>query len=166
MSPAITTWGRVVLLAWVLTLLTACGDSSTDPQPTDTSTATAGDAHTGSPTLVLLLPGPTLDLLAPAMVHVRLAGKLHLSAHYGAVAAVAIALAEPVATGPSARPVNLAPPADEPLAYEVWLQLPAGTHVLAAQVTVRATDAAGVPTGALAVADATVDWHVQVQVQP
>jgi hypothetical protein len=160
-------------------LLAACGDSST-PEPRETaprvqpeaapiiteqSTAQAGDQRIGAPVLVLALPGPVLQLDRPALVRVQLTGELLQAAHYGAQAVVSIALSEPTDTGPSAAPATLAPlaPVAVPIGYQVWLQLPAGAAPLVARITVRALDANGTPTSALARAVADVHWAVEVQ---
>ena len=161
-------------------LLAACGDSST-PEPRETapsvqpeaapiiteqSTAQAGDQRIGATVLVLPLPGPVLQLDRPALVRVQLSGRLIQSVHFGTQAVVSIALSEPTATGPSAVPATLmalSPPDIVPLSYQVWLQLPAGAQPLMARITVRALDANGTPTAALAQATADVHWAVEVQ---
>ena len=156
-----------LLLLWGLAGgLSGCGGPiEAEPEPLPRSTGTAGDAHTGSAALVLALPGPPLQLAAPARVRVRLVGTLHQTAHYAAQASVAIALSAPVATGAAAVPVALGvqTPVPVPLAYDVTLQLPAGLHDLVARVVVRATDGDGLSTSALAVADVALDWRVEVQ---
>ena len=157
-------------------LLTACGDSSTepvrehiaDPAPPvliEQSTAQAGDERIGATVLVLALPGPVLQLEQPALVRVQLTGQLLQAAHYGAQAVVSIALSEPTDTASSSLPATLAPlaPAAVPLSYEVWLQLPVGAQPLVARITVRAIDANGTPTSALARAVADLHWAVEVQ---
>jgi hypothetical protein len=160
-------------------LLAACGGSGTsDPRETapnvapesapiitEQSTAQAGDDRIGATVLVLPLPGPVLQLERPALVRVQITGQLLQAAHYGAQAVISIALSEPTATAPSSLPATLAPlaPVAVPLGYQVWLQLPAGAQPLMARVTVRAVDANGTPTSALARAVADVHWAVEVQ---
>lgn len=161
-------------------LLAACGDSGTPdarqtapdvlpqaaPLITEQSTARAGDQRIGAAVLVLSLPGPVLQLDRPALVRVQLSGRVLQSAHYGAAAVVSIALAEPTATAPSSLPATLlplSPPEAVPLAYQVWLQLPAGAAPLVARITVRALDANGTPTSALAQSTAELHWAVEVQ---
>jgi hypothetical protein len=153
--------------------ITGCGggDSAEPAAPppgsliADQSTAQAGDSRIGAAVLVLPLPGPVLQLDQPARVRVRLGGIVEVGAHHGAQATVTLALAEPTPTGPSTLPLTLHPLAPAPvvLGYDVWLQLPAGTHPLAARITLRAFDANGTPSAALARAEAAVDWHVVVQ---
>jgi hypothetical protein len=136
------------------------GDEDQGPLPiVDVSTAVAGDAAVGSMVLVLPLPGPVLQLEQPARVRVRLAGQVDIGAHYVAHATVATALAAPLATVPAHVVPNA--PARVPLSYEVWLQLPAGTHALQARIALRATDGNGLPTGALGRASASVEWRVE-----
>jgi hypothetical protein len=150
-------------------LLSACGGDALAPEPatlaTDTSSAQAGDARTGAAVLVLALPGPVLQLEQPALVRVHITGQLQQAAHYGAQAVMSIALSEPTATGPSAVHITLAPlaPVAVPIGHQVWLQLPAGAAPLVARITVRALDANGTPTSALARAVADVHWAVEVQ---
>jgi hypothetical protein len=159
-------------------LLAACGGGSdaereTAPnlQPeaapliTEQSTAQAGDARIGAAVLVLPLPGPVLQLEQPALVRVQLSGQLLQAAHYGAQAVVSIALSEPTDTASSSLPATLAPlaPVAVPLGYQVWLQLPAGAQPLVARITVRALDANGTSTRALARAVADVHWAVEAQ---
>lgn len=147
----------------------AAGTSPTHPPaaPTllaETSSAQAGDARIGATVLVLALPGPVLDLAQPARVRLRLAGSLQQAAHYGAQAVASVALSQPAATGASSLPATLQPlaPTSVPISYDVWLQLPAGTHALVAQITVRAFDANGLATSALAKASAQADWLVEL----
>jgi hypothetical protein len=160
-------WPLVLLALLLLVMLGGCGGSGAPIADvyTGQSTAQAGDADTGAAILVLPLQGPALQLDRPAQIHVRLKGHVQVSAHYSASGTVAIELAAPVATGPSTVPVALSPQAatTEPVAYTAWLQLPAGTHALQALLTLRARDAQAVPTGALARADASVAWRVEVQ---
>lgn len=160
-------------------LLAACGGSGTpDPrdgaahvQPeavpliTEHSTAQGGDERIGAAVLVLALPGPVLQLEQPALVRVQITGQLLQAAHYGAAAVVAVALAEPTATSPGSLPATLWPlaPVAVPLGYQVWLQLPAGAQPLVARITVRALDANGTPTSALARAVAEIHWTIEVQ---
>ena len=149
-------------------LLSACGGEGAPPPVqtiTGSSTATAGDARTGAAVLVLALPGPVLELAAPATVHVTISGSAELHAHYAADGTLDVRLAAPVPTGASATATRLHhfAPAQVAVAYSVTVALPAGTHELMASVTARATDLQGRATGALSTAQATVDWLVEVQ---
>lgn len=159
--PARRTTAAALLLA---AALSACGGGN-DPAPCATthSTAASGSDDTGSAALVMVLPGPVLELTAPQRVHVQLAGQMSVSAHYEAVAAATVRLVAPVATGESALAVPLPAAAPVSVAYDVWLQLPAGAHRVDAELALRATDGNGVKTGALARAVAAVDWCVQQQ---
>jgi hypothetical protein len=181
-APA-TRWPLVLLGLLLLVGLgggiTGCGGSGT-PEPLDTapvvqpeaapvvteqSSAHAGDERIGAAVLVLPLPGPVLQLERPALVRVRLSGSLLQAAHYGASAVVSLALSQPTGTSPSSLPATLSPqaPAAVPLAYEVWLQLPAGAAPLVARITVRAFDANALSTSALARALAELHWSVEPQ---
>ena len=147
-------------------LLTACGGSSGVPEPTiinATSDAQAGDERTGAALLVLPLPGPVLELDKPALVTVRLEVTLAQTAHYAASGSASVDMAKPWPSSPSTVPLQLPSPDATPLRYSVQMELPAGSHPLAAQVTVRATDVQGLPTGALARATATAVWTVEVE---
>lgn len=130
----------------------------------DRSTAVAGDARIGAPVLALLLPGPVLQLERPALVVVHLQGSAAVGAHYGAVGSATLELAGPLPAQPTTVPLVLSPQAQAVVAldYTVHLQLPAGAYALQAQIMLRAADANGRPTGALAEAQAVVDWRVEV----
>jgi hypothetical protein len=169
----------LLLLAGLAGGISGCGNSDTAATPesapnvapesapiiTEQSTAQGGDQRIGATVLVLPLPGPVLQLDRPALVRVQLSGQLLQAAHYGAMAVVSIALSEPTSTAPNSLPATLAPlaPVAVPLGYQVWLLLPAGAQPLMARVTVRALDANGTPTSALARAVADVHWAVEVQ---
>lgn len=126
------------------------------------SEAQGGDERVGQAAVVLTLPGPALQLERPTRVRVHLAGWLHQAAHYGARAHVETALRQPQATMAGMETMLLQPPAraELELDYELWLQLPAGLHKLDAQVRVLAADANDTPTGALARAQAALQWTV------
>lgn len=163
MTPLLRTAAPLLLAA----ALAACGSGGADTGAagiTDTSTAQGGSAAAGAAVLVLPLPGPELQLEQPATLHVQLDGAAQVGAHYPAAGTVTLALAEP-ATGDSTVGADLGPqaPAAVPLQYAAHVRLPAGTHRLAARVTVRTYTAAGQPTGALAVTQADVRWRVEVQ---
>lgn len=153
-------------LACVLFLgLSGCGDSSQpEPEPlaTDQSTAQGGDDRTGASVLVLPLPGPTVQLDAPATVRVHLRGTLAQTAHYAAIGQVDIALQQPQATAPGTVAAALRHGSTSvALEYSALLALPAGRTALQATLTVRATDpATGLPSGALSRAEAVIDWTV------
>ena len=93
--------------------LAACGGGADEVATplVERSTAVAGDAKVGSPLLMLALQGPLLRLEQPALVRVRIAGRVEIGAHYAAVATVGIALSAPAATGEDVQPVALTPAA-------------------------------------------------------
>jgi hypothetical protein len=147
--------------------LTGCGGGdATEPAPTELATAQSdaqgGDSRTGAAVLVLPLPGPVLNLDAPALVRVRITGQLLQHAHYAAALQASLALQQPQATEPSAVAARVdGTPAGIDLDYTVHLQLPAGHTPLLALLTVRAFDpATALPSGALARAEATAHWVV------
>lgn len=146
-------------------LLLACGGND-GPTVLATTRADAqgGDERTGAAVLVLPLPGPVLQLDAPATVRVRIKAQLQQSAHYAAGGSASLALQEPAPSGASAVALRLAAQATTrvAVAYSVDLPLPAGRTPLLALLTVRAVDAAsGLPSGALARAEAQADWVVE-----
>jgi hypothetical protein len=136
------------------------------------SQAVAGDGRAGLVAMVLPLQGPELDLPAATTVRVRLAVQLRVQAHFVAAGSAALQLAAPVATGASSQALPLQPgPAaaqDLPV-YEAVLALPAGRSTLQGRLTLRATEiGTGLPTSALARAEASGDWVVTqvVEVAP
>lgn len=124
------------------------------------ATAQAGDARTGAPLLVLVLPGPLVHMPQPGAVRVRLRGTLELGAHYAAAATLDVALSAP-ATLPTRQAMALRPGAPNELTfdYSVELLLPAGDSVLLATLVAAAT-LDGLPSGALSRAVASAEWLV------
>lgn len=156
----------IVLMAW---LLAGCGGTAPEDDALlarSESQAVAGDGRMGLPAMVLPLQGPEVDLPAPAAVRVRLAVQLRVQAHYAAAGSAALQLAVPVSTGASshALPLQPGPAAEQALPlYQAVLVLPAGRSTLQGRLTLRATDpGTGLPSSALARAEATAQWLVEV----
>jgi hypothetical protein len=147
--------------------ITGCGGGSDEPDPTvlatGQSTAHSGDERTGAAVLVLPLPGPTVQLDTAATVRVHITGTATIAAHYAAAAQAGVALQHPVPSGATTVAAPLLPRQTTSVAidYTVLIALPAGDTPLQALLTLRAVDASnGLPTGALATADAAAEWEV------
>lgn len=155
---------RTIAILSALAIAGCGGGSEPAPLATGESYTQAGDANTGSPTLILPLQGPELALQAPQIACVRVSGQLTVQAHYAALAHVSLRLSKPSATGETTAPLQLMPGKawKASIDYAAVIELPAGNTPLMAMLSVRSFDTdTQFPTGALGRAEASADWTVE-----
>jgi hypothetical protein len=162
-SPTLASAIGLALAAVLFFALSACGGGDSAP-PDDTPLATgtssgmAGNDTTGFAVLVLTLPGPVIELAAPATVEITITGSATQRLHYPAHVMAGVQLSQPLPSDFSQAGID--PPFRLSL-HQFRLPLPAGRTELQAQVITRATSLTnGLSTGALAQLLADIEWLV------
>lgn len=154
-----------LLLCFVLvSVLAGCGGGGTDPTAspvlaTDKSATSGGSDQVGISVLVGPLVGPTVNAKSATNAKVCISGQWTQKVYFGSTLEWVVEFAgQPTQMSPQL--VDATTSVVLPLTYCQMLPLAAGDNALSAKVTVRALDAQGLPTSALASYTAAADWMV------